>query len=59
MRETWEMALEMCLREFRKVDIVVNNAGILIVKVSPPATRCWNSFLAEGSLLNKLMVVDY
>jgi NAD(P)-dependent dehydrogenase (short-subunit alcohol dehydrogenase family) len=36
LRETWEKALETCLKEFGKVDIVVNNAGILIVKVSLP-----------------------
>jgi len=36
LRETWEKALEICLREFGKVDIVVNNAGILIVKVGFP-----------------------
>jgi 3-oxoacyl-[acyl-carrier protein] reductase len=32
-RESWEKALEMVLKEFGRLDIVVNNAGILIVKV--------------------------
>jgi NAD(P)-dependent dehydrogenase (short-subunit alcohol dehydrogenase family) len=39
LRETWERALETCLREFGGVDIVVNNAGILIVKVLIPCVR--------------------
>jgi NAD(P)-dependent dehydrogenase (short-subunit alcohol dehydrogenase family) len=32
-RADWEKALEKVLAEFGKLDIVVNNAGILIVKV--------------------------
>lgn len=39
LRETWERALETCLKEFGGVDIVVNNAGILIVKVLIPCVR--------------------
>jgi NAD(P)-dependent dehydrogenase (short-subunit alcohol dehydrogenase family) len=33
IRGTWERALEIVLKEFGRLDIVVNNAGILIVKV--------------------------
>lgn len=33
-RKDWETALDTALKEFGKLDIVVNNAGILIVKVS-------------------------
>lgn len=36
-RKSWEDALETALREFGRLDIVVNNAGILIVKVGLPA----------------------
>jgi NAD(P)-dependent dehydrogenase (short-subunit alcohol dehydrogenase family) len=36
-RGTWEKALEIVLKEFGRLDIVVNNAGILIVKVF----SCW------------------
>src|SRR5579859_5631529 len=32
-RKSWEEALETALKEFGRLDIVVNNAGILIVKV--------------------------
>jgi len=35
-REPWEKALSTALDKFGKLDIVVNNAGILIVKVPPP-----------------------
>jgi NAD(P)-dependent dehydrogenase (short-subunit alcohol dehydrogenase family) len=34
-RADWEKALETSLKEFGRLDIVVNNAGILIVKVPP------------------------
>ena len=33
-RADWEEALETALKEFGRLDIVVNNAGILIVKVA-------------------------
>jgi NAD(P)-dependent dehydrogenase (short-subunit alcohol dehydrogenase family) len=33
LRKDWEKALDTALKEFGKLDIVVNNAGILIVKV--------------------------
>ena len=33
-RKSWDEALETALKEFGRLDIVVNNAGILIVKVS-------------------------
>ena len=32
-RKDWEKALETAVKEFGRLDIVVNNAGILIVKV--------------------------
>ena len=32
-RKSWEEALDTALKEFGRLDIVVNNAGILIVKV--------------------------
>jgi NAD(P)-dependent dehydrogenase (short-subunit alcohol dehydrogenase family) len=35
VKKDWEKALQTALQEFGKLDIVVNNAGILIVKV------CW------------------
>jgi NAD(P)-dependent dehydrogenase (short-subunit alcohol dehydrogenase family) len=35
LRKDWENALEKVLAEYGKLDIVVNNAGILIVKVCP------------------------
>jgi len=34
-RKDWEKALDTALTEFGRLDIVVNNAGILIVKVCP------------------------
>jgi 3-oxoacyl-[acyl-carrier protein] reductase len=34
-RADWEKALENALKQFGRLDIVVNNAGILIVKVHP------------------------
>jgi NAD(P)-dependent dehydrogenase (short-subunit alcohol dehydrogenase family) len=38
-RADWEKALETSLKEFGRLDIVVNNAGILIVKVSADKGR--------------------
>jgi len=35
-RAPWEKALSTALDKFGKLDIVVNNAGILIVKARPP-----------------------
>ena len=36
LRIDWEKALEVTLETFGKLDVVVNNAGILIVKVFFP-----------------------
>jgi len=33
VKKDWEKALEVTLKEYGKLNIVVNNAGILIVKV--------------------------
>lgn len=40
VRKDWEKALETALKEFGKLDIVVNNAGILIVKVCTSEETC-------------------
>jgi 3-oxoacyl-[acyl-carrier protein] reductase len=41
VREDWEAALAMTLKEFGKLDIVINNAGILIIKVGHLRRGTW------------------